>query len=260
MIVEAVVLNKVTFAYPGGRPVLSDVSLKIEPGERLGLIGPNGSGKTTLLRLITGRLSPQQGRVRLGSDFPQQKTTRARARMVSLVGQDEQIPFAFTARQVVLMGRAPHLRGLRFEGKTDLELAAAAMRLTGVDDLADRRLDQLSGGERKRVFIARALAQAAPIMLLDEPTNHLDLRHQSDIFELLTEQSRAEGLAVIAAIHDLNLAAQYFPRLVMLSEGRIFTDGTPAQVLTASNLARVYGVEVFIDDHPRRPGTPRITL
>jgi iron complex transport system ATP-binding protein len=256
----SVVLDQVSFAYPGGEPVLSQVSLTVEPGERLGLIGPNGSGKTTLLRLITGRLVPQQGRVSLGTDSPQGLSARTRARLVSLVGQDEQIPFAFTARQVVLMGRAPHLRGLRFEGPADLERAAAAMRLTGVDHLAARRLDQLSGGERKRVFIARALAQAAPIMLLDEPTNHLDLRHQVEIFGLLSRLSQTENLTVITAIHDLNLAARHCPRLVMLSQGRVFADGTPEKVLTADNLARVYGVEVFIDHHPRRPDTPRITL
>ncbi len=253
-------LDQVTFAYPGGAPVLDQVSLDIKPGERLGLIGPNGSGKTTLLRLITGRLTPQQGRVMIGDSPVARIQSRARARRLSLVGQDEEVGFAFTARQVVLMGRAPHLRGLRFEGPDDHARAEEAMALTGVAGLADRRLDQLSGGERKRVFIARALAQAAPIMLLDEPTNHLDLRHQRDILELLGRLNQDEGLTLIAAIHDLNLAARYYPRLVMLDRARVFADGEPAAVLTVDNLARVYGVEVVIDQHPRRPDTPRVTL
>jgi len=241
-------------AYPAGsrrqRVALRDVSLDLVPGELLGLVGPNGSGKTTLIRAVTGVVRPLAGEIRIAGEeavgLPQWEV----ARRVAVVPQNPQLPEAFTTLDAVLMGRTPHLRLLQMEGPADLEAARRAMLATDTWALADRRLGELSGGERQRVVVARALAQEAPLLLLDEPTAHLDIGHQTAVLEMMRSLCRGEGKAVLAAVHDLTLAAQYCHRLVMLHQGSVIAQGRPEDVLHPELLERVYKARVHVFPHP----------
>ena len=242
------------FAY-GDRRILRGLDLEARKGELVGLVGPNGSGKTTLLRLISGVLKPSQGRISIdGADMAGLKPG-PRARLVSVVPQNPEVPLSFKVIDLVLMGRNPHLKLLQWESRDDLETARRAMELTDTLDLADRAVGSLSGGERQRTLVALALAQEAPLMLLDEPTASLDLAHQTGTMDLVRDVQRERGGTLVVAIHDLTLAAQYCDRLVMLAAGSSFAVGPPGEVLTRENISAVYGTEVFILPHPQG-GTP----
>ena len=247
-------VEKVHFAYRDS-PILDGLDLTVRDGELIGIVGPNGSGKTTLLRLISGVLRPSGGRVRLDGTDVATLSSSQRARLVSVVPQNPQLPMSFTVSDLVLMGRNPHLRLLQWEGRTDLEVAARAMELTETYHLAGRTLDTLSGGERQRAVVAMALAQEAPVLLLDEPTANLDLAHQTGVMDIVRKVQQERGVAVLAAMHDLTLAAQYCSRLLMLADGRACAEGPPAEVLTRGNISTVYGTEVFVLPHPQG-GTP----
>jgi cobalamin transport system ATP-binding protein len=235
----------VSFAY-GRRSVVADVSLGVAPGELVGVIGPNGCGKTTLVRLLSGVLAPAAGTIRVGGRPLASYRRSELARRLAVVPQDPVLEFPFTALEVVLMGRAPHLSALGFPGARDVALARAAMARLDVAGLEDRPLDRVSGGERQRVLLARALAQGPEVLLLDEPTTHLDLRHQSGIYDVVRELARDSGLAVLSVLHDLNLAALYCDRIVLMAEGGVARAGGAADVLTADALRRAYGAEVYV--------------
>ena len=247
-------VDSIHFGYEG-RPVLNGLDLEVGRGELVGIVGPNGSGKTTLLRLIGGVLRPSSGRVLLsGNDLGPLKPSD-RAKLVSVVPQNPQLPQGFSVLDLVLVGRNPHLKLLQFEGRRDLEVAMRAMEMTATSHLATRTLDTLSGGERQRAVVAMALAQEAQVMLLDEPTSSLDLAHKTAVMDLVKGIHRERGGAVLIAMHDLTLAAQYCHRLVMLAEGRSYAEGPPGDVLTRDNVSRVYGAEVRVLPHPVG-GTP----
>ena len=239
------VAGGVTFGW-GARLVLRDVALALAPGELVGVIGPNGSGKTTLVRLLAGVLRPAAGTVRLDGRPLAAWPRRELARRIAVVSQDPTVTFPFTALETVLMGRAPHLPALAFPRAADLARARAAMARVDVADLEARPLDRLSGGERQRVFLARALAQEPAVLLLDEPTTHLDLRHQAGIYDVVADLCRREGVASLSVLHDLNLAAMYCDRLVLLAGGRIAAEGPPAAVLERARLAAAYGADVHV--------------
>jgi len=230
----------------GRGPVLDGVSLAVGAGEIVGVIGPNGSGKTTLVRLLAGVLRPQAGHVTLGGTRLDALARRDVARRLAVVPQDSALEFPFTALEVVLMGRAPHLPPLAFPRARDLAIARAAMARLEIGAVEDRALLQLSGGERQRVLLARALTQEPRVLLLDEPTTHLDLRHQTGIYDTVRGLARAGGVAVLSVLHDLNLAALYCDRLVLLAGGRVLAAGAPAEVLVAPLLAEAYGVSVHV--------------
>ncbi len=244
-----------TVAYPAGprgpRVALRDVSLELAPGELLGLVGPNGSGKTTLFRAVTTLVPALAGEVRIAGWDTAGLPQRELARLVAVVPQNPQLPEAFTALEAVLMGRTPHLRLLQAEGPADLEVVRRAMVATDSWALADRRIGELSGGERQRVVVARALAQEAQLLLLDEPTAHLDIGHQAAVLELMRAFCRGDGKAVLAAVHDLTLAAQYCHRLVMLDRGTVVAQGMPEEVLRVETLERVYETRVQVFPHPQ---------
>jgi iron complex transport system ATP-binding protein len=242
------------FGY-GERAVLDGVGLEVGRGELVGLVGPNGSGKTTLLRLISGVLAASAGRVSVDDQDMAGLKASARARLVSVVPQNPQLPDGFTVRELVLMARNSHLKLLQWEGRGDLQMATRAMEATATLGLADRTLGAVSGGERQRALVAMALAQDAPVMLLDEPTSNLDLAHQTGIMDLVVGLMEERGTAVLVAMHDLTLAAQYCDRLVMLSEGRCYAEGLPLEVLTAEHIEAVYGAAVHLVPHPLG-GTP----
>lgn len=250
-------LENVSFRYDRGL-VLGDVSLRIAQGEFIGIIGPNGSGKTTLLRLMAGILRPEKGKVELKGRNLSEMSRRSVAKLVAVVPQETPLTFPFSVREVVLMGRAPHLPVFGFESGSDFEIAARVMGMTETAQFAGRSMGSLSGGERQRVLIARALAQQPEIMLLDEPTAFLDIRHQVEIFELVRTLREKQGLTVVTVTHDINLASLYSDRIVLLKEGKIFSEGRPEDVLTSVNIEDVYGSRILVDSYPGS-GLPRIT-
>jgi len=232
-----------SFAYDDW-PVLDGVSLAVEGGEFVGLIGPNGSGKTTLLRVLLGLL-PTSGEVKLCGELLKSLDRREIAMRATMAPQDTRVDFAFTAREIVAMGRTPYLGRFTPERSIDQEAIARAMGQTGISEFAGRLVTELSGGERQRVHLARALAQETRIILLDEPTANLDLTHQFEALRLVREFTRTGG-GVLAAIHDLSLAARFCDRLLLLSEGKIVAAGRPAEVITESNLARHFALRARV--------------
>jgi iron complex transport system ATP-binding protein len=251
-------LKKVGFRYAKDW-VLKDVSFQISEGEFLGIIGPNGSGKTTLLKIIDRILMPQEGGIWLNGESINEMKRDALARMIAVVPQDSPITFSFSVKEIVLMGRAPHLGRLRFEGKRDYEIAHRAMEVTDTLPFADRSINELSGGERQRILIARALAQQPQIILLDESTAFLDIKHQIDFFDLIKTLNRKEGMTVISVTHDINLASLYCDRMILLNAGNIHCMGTPNEVITEPNIKEVYETDVSVDRNPKT-GLPRVTL
>ena len=231
------------------KTLLDSVDMRAERGQFVGLIGPNGAGKSTLLRTLSGVLRNQEGTVWLEGADLQSMQARDVAAMLALVPQIAPYTQGFTAFELVLMGRYPHLGRFQVEGETDDRIAKAAMRLTETEEFETRTLDTLSGGERQRVFLARALAQQPRILLLDEPTSNLDVLHQLTILGLVRKLVD-EGLTAIAAIHDLNLAARYFDRLVLISEGRVLTEGRPEEVLTPETIESAFGVRAAVYRDP----------
>jgi iron complex transport system ATP-binding protein len=246
--------DAVSFAF-GARMAVADASIAAESGELVAILGPNGSGKTTLLRMLAGLAPPSTGAVRLDGAPLGRLTRREIARRLALVPQDPRVDFPFTALEVVLMGRAPHQRGLGLPGVRDLAVAREALALVDAGALAARAIDRLSGGERQRVFVARALAQEPSVLLLDEPTTHLDLGHQLAIHEVLRRLCRERGLACVTVVHDLNLAMTYADRVALLAGGRVVATGAAGDTLTPERIAAVFGVQVSVLAHPAR-GTP----
>ena len=233
-------------AYYGSKKVLASIDFNAAHGEFLGIIGPNGSGKTTLLRTISRILRPRKGAILLDERAIEELNERDFACKFALVPQETAINFEFSALDIVLMGRNPHLRRWELESQKDIEIAKRCMELTNCWHLADRRITELSGGEKQLVLIARALAQEPEVLLLDEPTSHLDINYQIEIMELLKRLTRQEGLIVVAVIHDLNLAAHYCDRLVLLHRGRVASIGTPELVLNPDNIKNTFGVDVIV--------------
>jgi len=232
----------VTIAY-GERSIVADATLHVAGGERLALVGPNGAGKSTLLRALTGLLEPRAGTVRLCGDSISTLGPRAVARSIAVVPELAQLPFAMLVDEVVALGRLPHeppLSGLR---ASDHAAVDAAIERVGIAHLRGRDTRELSMGERQLVFLAVAVAQAAPILVLDEPTAHLDIRHQVEVMELLVDLNERDGTTIVAVLHDLALAAHFFPRVVVMADGRIVGDGPAAVTLEPARIRSVFGVD-----------------
>ncbi|MFH8724026.1 ABC transporter ATP-binding protein [Streptomyces termitum] len=232
---------------------LRGAHLTARPGETVGLIGPNGSGKTTLLRCVYGTLPATSGRILLDGTDLARLAPRDRARRVATVPQDPDPDPDLTVRELVALGRSPHKRFWEGDTAEDLARADAALDRVGLGGLADRLCPTLSGGERRRALVARALVQGPELLVLDEPTNHLDIRHQLDVLALV----RTLGTTSLLALHDLNLAAAFCDRIYVLEAGRVVTGGTPAEVLTPALISAVYGVEAEVVPHPRT-GVPTV--
>ncbi len=226
--------------------VLKGISLPIERGDLFGIIGPNGSGKSTFLRVLAGSLRPERGSVRLFGQEVSRIKRRELARRLAVVPQESHVAFPFSVLELVLMGRAPHLGSLGFERERDIEIARKAMAFTDVLPFEARRIDELSGGEKQRVVLARALAQQPEVLLLDEPTAFLDIRHQVDIHRLLGRLRDERGLTVILVSHDLNLAARYCSKLALFHEGSLFAFGRAYQVITQENIEATYRADVLV--------------
>ncbi len=238
----AIRVERLTVAYRD-RPAVSDVDLTIEPGDRLALVGPNGAGKSTLLRAIAGLVEPVAGTVELAGTPISSLGRMAIARRLAVVPQLPTLPFSTTVEDVVALGRLPHEhpnRGLRPAARAAV---AAAIDRVGVGHLLGRDARELSLGERQLVLLAMAVAQDAPVLVLDEPTVHLDLRHQVEVMELLADLNQRDGTTVIAVLHDLGLAAHFFPRVVVIEKGRVVADGPPEESLTPDRIREVFGVD-----------------
>ncbi len=235
-------LTGVTATYRERR-VLREVDLRIEAGERIALIGPNGAGKSTLLRVVSGMLRPVAGTVELGGRAVATLDRLDVARRLAVVPQQATLPFATRVEEVVALGRLPHEHPLRGARPADRAAIASAIDRVGVGHLLGRDARELSLGERQLVLIALAVAQATPLLVLDEPTVHLDLRHQVGAMELLVDLNERDGTTVLAVLHDLGLAAHFFPRLVLLDGGRVVADGAPAEVLAPDRIREVFGVD-----------------
>jgi iron complex transport system ATP-binding protein len=242
--VSALQLEGVTVTL-GGREVVRQVSATVEAGEWVALLGPNGAGKTSLLRAIAGLL-PYQGAVTLAGKPAAALGRRERARLLALVPQEPETPPWLTVAEYVLLGRTPHLGPLARESADDRDAAARALARLDLEAFADRTLATLSGGERQRAVVARALAQEAPIVLLDEPTAALDIGHQQQALELLDSLRADRQLTLVAAMHDLTLAAQYAGRMILLDEGRVVADGPPGAVLTEETIALHYDAAIRV--------------
>ena len=235
-------LADVTVTYRD-RDVLDRVDLAIQPGERVALVGPNGAGKSTLLRVAGGLLRPASGHAELGG-MPVGALDRLEvARRLAVVPQQATLPFATRVEEVVGLGRLPYEHPLRGARPADRAAIAAAIERVGVGHLLGRDVRELSLGERQLVLIALAVAQATPLLVLDEPTVHLDLRHQVGAMDLLVDLNERDGTTILAVLHDLGLAAHFFPRLVLLDAGRVVADGPPAQVLAPERIRDVFGVD-----------------
>ncbi len=267
-------LEGVAFRYPGRAEwAVRELTLAITPGEVVGIIGPNGSGKSTLLKLLAGLLRPQQGEVQLDGHPLGHYAIRTLAQRVAVVPQSVQFVFPFTVREIVGMGRMPYraersgwwgglslpVRQAGIESQADREVVQAALAEMELGPIADRSILELSGGERQKVLLARALAQQPSILLLDEPTASLDLHHQAAVYRRVRALNRDGGVTIVLVSHDLNLAALFARRLILLDRGRVRRVGTPDEVLTQTELDALYAQSVVVDRHPSADA-PRVTL
>lgn len=240
-----ITLDHINFSY-GKTPLIGGLTLEVKKGEWVGIIGPNGAGKTTLIKLMSGYLPTNEGDIFVQGKHIGSYSRREISKIVSVVPQNSHFAFSFTALEVVLMGRAPHIDRFGLEKEADLRVAREAMEMTDTWQFRDRPIDELSGGELQRVIIARSLAQEPQVLLLDEPTTFLDIKHQSDIAEIIAHLNNKRGTTIVSAMHDVNLAISYCTRIILLNNGRIFKDGDPKDVITYTNLKAAFGADVYV--------------
>ena len=251
-------LQNVWLGY-GRKVVVKDITFQVSPGEMVGLIGPNGCGKSTIIRALSRVISPFSGKILLDGKDVSKIPRRDLARLLGVVPQMPLLPSAFTAFEIVLMGRNPHLGLFQYEGPKEMDITWRAMEKTTTQTLAERMINELSGGEIQCLLIARVLAQETKAVLLDEPTANLDIGRQVEILDLIRRLCREDNLAVLFALHDLNLAAQYCDRLFLIHQGQIYAQGTPGEVITEHNIREVYGAEGCVYRHPLN-GLPTVLL
>ena len=251
------IINGINFSY-NGTNALDDVSLEIADGEVVSLIGPNGSGKSTLLKCINKILKPKGGSIWVDGRNLRDVELTEMARLAGYVPQSATYFFPSTVFDAVLLGRRPYVDWSI--GARDKEVIAYTLAATGLEGMALRYFDELSGGERQKVLIARALAQEPELLLLDEPTSNLDLKHQLEVMELITTTVRQKGILAIMAIHDLNLASRFSDKVIFLKEGKIYAAGEPQRVLTPENIREVYGVDTLVNTDSGRPHIIPVTV
>lgn len=239
-------IKNLGFGYNSER-VLKDISFNIKKGEFVSIIGPNGSGKSTLLKTLNGLYKIDNGTILLDGKELNKYKSRDMARSIALVPQDTNVSYEFTVEEIVMMGRHPYKGRFDREDEDDLNIIYESMRLTNTFNLKERLITEISGGERQRVFIARALAQKSSVILLDEPTSHLDINHQMDVLNLLRDLNKEQGITIVLVIHDINLAARYSDWIILLKNGVILGKGTPNEVITSENVEMTYDIKVAVD-------------
>lgn len=245
-------VEELTFSY-GRKNAVDKVSLSVEEGEFVGLIGPNGSGKSTVLKNIYRALKPDEGAIWLDGEDLLQMNYKKSARKLAVVGQENEVPFDFTVEEMVSMGRSPYKKWFDIDNAHDKEIVHHALEHLGMENMAKRNYVHLSGGEKQRVLMARAIAQESDFFILDEPTNHLDISYQMQIFDFIKRLK----VTVLSAIHDLNMAALYCDRLYVLKDGKIVLSGMPEEVFTPEHIYEIYGVRSSVMKHPI---TGRVTI
>jgi len=238
-------VEQLSYSY-GEQAIIDNISIHVAAGEFVGIVGPNGSGKSTLLKNLYRALKPDKGTILLDGDDFKMLNTKKIAKKIGVVGQEHTIPFDFNVDEIVAMGRSPYKKLFDTDTKEDQEIVEQALHNVGLSHHAKTNYLNLSGGEKQRVIIARVLAQQTNFLMLDEPTNHLDIQYQLQMFDLI----KGLKLTVVSAIHDLNLAALYCDRIYVMKEGKIFTSGTPEEVLTTDLLGQVFGIRTHIIVHP----------
>ena len=243
-------LEKISFTYEEQKNILSEISFGINEGEFVGIIGPNGAGKSTMIKIMAGLLDPNDGQIILKQKNLSAYPPKELARILGYVPQKVEIPFTFTVEQVVEMGRFPYLRGVFHQDVDTENEVEKALQWMDLKSLTSRSFSTLSGGEQQRTVIASVLAQQAELLLLDEPTSALDLKHQQGIYRILKRLAEEEGKTIIIVTHDINLAAQFCKRLILMNKGSVIADGLPDQVLQFQLIQQVYGVKVYIDVNP----------
>ncbi|MDD5449708.1 MAG: ABC transporter ATP-binding protein [Candidatus Omnitrophica bacterium] len=232
------------------RPVIKGLNFSVDKGEFIGIIGPNGAGKSTLIKTISRAMRPSAGHVYYDAKDIYKISLNESARSIAVVPQDTLIIFEFLVKDIVMMGRFPHIKRFKRETEADFKAVARCLDLTNTGGLAKRLINELSAGERQRVIIAKALAQEPGLLILDEPTSHLDISHQIEIFDLLKRLTKEEGLTIICVLHDLNLAAEYCDRLILMNEGLIREQGAPKEVLTYEIIEEIYKTVVVVGENP----------
>ena len=252
-----ITVENISISY-NGKPVVRDVSFDLANAEIIALVGPNGAGKTTLIRALNQTVAISSGSIKIENRNIAHFSRREIAHRIAVVAQENETKFPLTVLEFVLAGRFVHGRAFGWETDRDVEIARRAIAACELTDFADRLMNELSGGERQRVVLARALATGASVLLLDEPTANLDLAHQAMMFRLVRERCRSCDASAIVITHDLNLAAAFADRVLVLNEGRLFALGAPAEVLTAENIREVFGVKVLLDENPVS-GNVRVT-
>lgn len=241
-----------------GRPILDSVTWDLRKGEILGVLGPNGCGKTTMLRNLNRNLSPKRGCVVLDGTDLEDMAKRDIARHIAAVPQSNEIRFAFTVREMVAMGRMPFQEAFRGNSSEDERIVDEAMELTGITRMSDRLINTMSGGERQRVIIARALAQQPEILLMDEPTLHLDINMQFEVLDLVSKLSRDRGLTVVIVSHDLPMVARYCDRIILIHDRTVWAEGKPEDVLTPENMRTVFNIDARFELDDRGQRTVRL--
>jgi iron complex transport system ATP-binding protein len=239
-------IDGLSFSYRE-RPVLSKIDLDIKKGEIIGILGPNGCGKTTLLKLLNRNLHPESGRIFMEEKDLESISKREIARHIAVVPQSNEIRFAFSVRDIVMMGRMPFLNQFQGESSDDVRIVEEAMKRTNILAFADRPINTMSGGERQRVIIARAIAQKPEIILLDEPTLHLDICHQFEVLDLMKKLSDENDMTVVIVSHDLPMVVKYCDRIVLIHDHNIFAIGTPEEVLTGENMKTVFNINAVLE-------------
>jgi len=250
-------IQNACFSY-NTKQVLHDISFALEQGEFLGIIGPNGAGKSTMLRLICGILKPEKGVIKVFGKNIEQIEPKQLAQKIAFVPQETHFTLDYTVEDIVLMGRYPYLKAFQKENKIDFEARDHGLEFTESQIFRKRTINSLSSGERQRVVLARALAQEPEILVLDEPTSHLDLHHQHAIMELLKKLNK-QGMSIIVVNHDLNLASLYCGRLILMHQGKVFKQGSPAELINEKTLKEVYKTDVKVIKHPHKD-VPHILL
>lgn len=241
------------------KSVINNVSIDIKKNELVVLLGPNGSGKSTLMKMLAGLLTPTNGKIFLSNRLLTNISRRELAKEIGYVAQETRVEFPLSVFEFILQGRFAYGRGVGFEQEKDFSAAHQAMELTAITEFNARQLNELSGGERQRVFLARALAQKPNLLLLDEPTANLDIAYQVATLKLLSKLTSQEGLTVLLITHEINLASEFADKILLLKDGKIFSQGSPSEVLTKDVLETVFETTLLVDKHPSS-NTPRITI
>ena len=244
-------VKNIYFSYTVNQEILSDINFSLPKSQLLGIIGPNGSGKTTLLNIISGILKPDNGKVFLQNQNLNHLSIEKIAKLISVVPQNTWVTFNFKAKEVVFMGRMPYISRIKGESLKDYEISREAMIKTHSLSLSENNIQEISGGERQRIFLAKSLAQTPQLLLLDEFTSHLDLTYKYEMLNLLKNTLKKENLTIISTFHDLNLASIISDRLLLLDNGKIEKIGTPKEVLNEKNLYKTYKVKPILINHPR---------